>query len=95
MVRMRMPEGSSFARSRDIWTSTALWEMCSSHDTTAFAILSLPTIASTFEKRYSRMASSRCERSRLFPEIVARLRSARDGPAANVAATSQKRLLER
>ena len=45
-VRMWMPEGSSFARSREMCTSIALAEMCSSHEATALAIVGKEKIAS-------------------------------------------------
>ena len=84
MVRMRMPEGSSFARSREMCTSIALAEISSFHDATAPAILSLPTIASTLENRYSRIACSRCERSSATPLTNARFlaRSMVSGPCS-------------
>src|SRR5258707_190494 len=84
MVRMRMPLGSSFARIREMCTSIALADMCSSHDATAPAILSLATIASMLEKRYSRIACSRCERSSGAPFTSARFfaRSMVSGPCS-------------
>jgi len=75
MVRITTPAGSSFARKREMCTSIALGEMCSSHEATAPAILSLPTMAPTFEKRYSRIAYSRCDSSSGLPSTNARLRA--------------------
>ena len=98
MVRILMPAGSSFARSREMCTSIAFADMCSSHDAIALAILSLATMASTFEKRCVRIENSRCERSSGAPFTRARFlarstgeRPVLDQPRLHRAAAARER----